>query len=433
MRGLCCFLLAFSLTVSAGLAFSADYDVRPVRIDSATRSGSNIATRVVFSAKAMTPAAPVIYQAKNITTVASTAAKLLRFGASPVGSAGIVAAASFYAWWQANYGPLLPDGQPVGAEQQGEGGSQGVAWNCHGVSGTVYSLTTCINAQKSQLATPSYSTWSYEGASWVNANTVATYAKPYPGAPVEVWGYSWVVGRPGGAPAPTLPLPPWLPGGDIPPEWFPHLGAEDTAPGGPISDAEFWDGFLNSPYADDFPALRDIQDNANGTPYNTPEVVQARNDIRDELSRQDGDAPLAYPPIPQYIPPAESPWHQEVFEPFQSADPGGGSAQAPAAPIPVFCEWAPTMCDWLDWTQEELPADIPDEVPTEASTAGTWSSGLDGGACPAPYVISALGASVPISWQPACDFVAMLRPILIAFAGIAAALILLGQRAGGAG
>jgi hypothetical protein len=92
------------------------------------------------------------------------------------------------------------------------------------------------------------------------------------------------------------------------------------------------------------------------------------------------------------------------------------------------------VCDWLGWTQEPLDTltDAP-ALPVVDSSAATWDSGLGAGACPAPIDVAVLGSSVSISWQPACDFVSMLRPILIAFAGIAAALILLGQRAGGAG
>jgi len=433
MRGLCCFLVAFSLTVSAGLVWSADYDVKPVRIESVSKSGSSLVARTVFSAKAMVPGAPVIYKAKNVTTVASTAAKLLRFGATPAGSAGIAAAAAFYAWWQANYGPLLPDGLPSTPAGVGECNSGSIIYNaCDNLnpftSAVACGVATCAHVSQTggQLRVPA-------GLGYTNGGTqlVVTCRRV---SDSYLSTHTRNISRVG-CPKPSGPLPaplPYWPSDGFPPEWLSWLSADDAGAPGSLTEEEFWDGYLDSPFGDDSNVGKDLLDDANGVPYNTPEMSDARQQLRDELSAQDGDAPFQWPPLPAF-PPLPDAWTPEVFEPWMSEPTAGGAQAAPSTPIPVFCEWAGSLCDWLGWTQEDMPAPQNPDLPIETSAPASWDSGLGSGSCPPPVVVSALGASVPLSWQPACDFVSMLRPILIAFAGIAAALILLGQRAGGAG
>lgn len=424
MRGLCCFLVAFSLTVSAGLVWAADYDVKPVRIESVSRSGSSLVARTVFSAKAMVPGAPVIYKAKNVTTTASTAAKLLRFGASPAGAAGIAAAAAFYTWWQANYGPLLPDGLPAAPVVPGACGPADVYYACVDYGGRSFSQAVAVYRAKVAPDRTVLQSWLVGSHGYVRIGESGGYEEDRKICDVY---------RSGSCPSPAEPTVPWIDGASPPESWAPYMNNGETTGGeGSLTPEEFWDGFLDSPFADDSNVGKDLLDDANGIPYDTPEMRDARQQLRDELSAQDGDAPFQWPPLPAF-PPLPEDWTPEVFEPWMSEPTAGGAQAAPSTPIPVFCEWAGSLCEWLGWTQQEMTAQQNPELPIETSAPASWDSGLGSGSCPAPVVVSALGASVSLSWQPACDFVSMLRPILIAFAGVAAALILLGQRAGGAG
>lgn len=89
--------------------------------------------------------------------------------------------------------------------------------------------------------------------------------------------------------------------------------------------------------------------------------------------------------------------------------------------IPTDCEFMPTVCRFLSWFQEPDPelANEPDLKalrhdlePERNFTVGTSTAG-----CPAPIQINlAMFPSVEVSLQPLCDFVDLLRPLLLAFA-----------------
>ncbi|HHA2593351.1 TPA: virulence factor TspB C-terminal domain-related protein, partial [Stenotrophomonas maltophilia] len=63
---------------------------------------------------------------------------------------------------------------------------------------------------------------------------------------------------------------------------------------------------------------------------------------------------------------------------------------------------------------------------------GQWSSGLGNGSCPSAKVVSVavggFGTSINFEFKPLCDFALMIRGLVIACAGIAAAYIVSGVR-----
>ncbi|KVU20181.1 hypothetical protein WK62_21025 [Burkholderia ubonensis] len=69
----------------------------------------------------------------------------------------------------------------------------------------------------------------------------------------------------------------------------------------------------------------------------------------------------------------------------------------------------------------------PPAPPIPSSSANVsmtpWSVGAADGVCPAPQVVSVLGSSLSLSWDPMCSFVQKVRPLVLAICALAAALI----------
>ncbi|NYB79036.1 MAG: hypothetical protein HZS22_14790, partial [Stenotrophomonas maltophilia] len=83
----------------------------------------------------------------------------------------------------------------------------------------------------------------------------------------------------------------------------------------------------------------------------------------------------------------------------------------------------------------QYPGDVPMpymDPPIPSSYQGQWSSGLGGGSCPSPRTINvSLGgysAAMVFEFKPLCDFSRYIRGMVIAFAAIVAAYIVLGLR-----
>ncbi len=81
------------------------------------------------------------------------------------------------------------------------------------------------------------------------------------------------------------------------------------------------------------------------------------------------------------------------------------------------------------------PGDVPMpymDPPIPSSYLGQWSSGLGGGSCPAAKVITVgvgpVSTTVSFEFKPLCDFALMIKGLVIACAGIAAAYIVAGVR-----
>lgn len=100
---------------------------------------------------------------------------------------------------------------------------------------------------------------------------------------------------------------------------------------------------------------------------------------------------------------------------------GGGSGKE----TPTDCAFFPTLCKWLDWTQEDA-GDEPDldKIINDADDFEREYK-ITGGAasCPAPYklTIPFFAKTFDVSYQPFCDFATYLRYLFLAFCYFTAA------------
>lgn len=92
------------------------------------------------------------------------------------------------------------------------------------------------------------------------------------------------------------------------------------------------------------------------------------------------------------------------------------------------CDLVPTLCKWSEWTkQEDLPEK--EELPVEEVDKPSEITVGPGGSCLAPVTISLPGdESFEFSYQPLCDFMSMINPIVRGCGLIIAAYILIGRR-----
>lgn len=110
-------------------------------------------------------------------------------------------------------------------------------------------------------------------------------------------------------------------------------------------------------------------------------------------------------------------------------------SSTPSAPVefelPAFCTWAEFLCDWLNWTKEPLDEQEPDLsvlISEFEPDEGGFSSGIGSGSCPAPMSLNLgiISQTVEVSYQPFCDFLAMIRPLVIAGAWLISAFMYVG-------
>lgn len=423
----------------SGIVGATDWSVSARTGEYVSRSASGVRSNVTFSAKARVPTAPVVYTNRPVVYARATAARLLRFGLSPAGALTSVALYAF-----SNY--LIDEGYSSDAAGNWNDGTSVPAQAGsppQTVANTyckIYSSSVHYGWSRSQC----YAAFLADGALYPNCQIVTA---PFNGG--VQWYYTGG-GCPGlqaqfrylNASNQTIAVPSFAsytsarndPNAQFPSALAPNFPSENVVPNN-LTDEQLQQKFDASPHADSRAVNEDIFEDAQGVPWSTPEIEAARQQLRDELATQSGTDPATLPavdPPTSYDP--SNPLAPQVQAPgFDSTPTGGGaSAEATAEPLPAACEWWEIACQWLEWTKEPViaPTDDPD-LPTEAAAPGSWSSGIGGGSCPAPMVISVLSASVPISWQPACDFVLLLRPLLLGIASVTAALILLGQRSGG--
>lgn len=102
-----------------------------------------------------------------------------------------------------------------------------------------------------------------------------------------------------------------------------------------------------------------------------------------------------------------------------------GDATAPPTEQTDFCKANPEV---LACAKPELDTPEEDQTPTKnkdisISPAGGFGSG---GSCPSGKTLKAAG--IQLSYQPVCDFMSAMRPVVIALAWLGAGLILLGLR-----
>jgi len=97
--------------------------------------------------------------------------------------------------------------------------------------------------------------------------------------------------------------------------------------------------------------------------------------------------------------------------------------------IPAFCNWAGIVCDAIIWLQEPFSSPTDIALPTEELVIPSYTSGLsDNGICPAPYDAIVFGSTIPVSYQPFCDLASLIRPLVLAAAGLIAGFVLVRAR-----
>lgn len=152
-----------------------------------------------------------------------------------------------------------------------------------------------------------------------------------------------------------------------------------------------------------------------GAPIRTQEVVDALNELRKALEAANGTG------TPQPDLETDPGWENGEETPHETEWPG-------------FCEYAATLCEWLQWTKETEPMEEPMEVPWEDSPfeESTWSAGLGGGTCPSAYSFSVSvaghSANIAFEYQPICSFASTMRPVVYAMSLLVAAFIVAGLR-----
>lgn len=104
------------------------------------------------------------------------------------------------------------------------------------------------------------------------------------------------------------------------------------------------------------------------------------------------------------------------------------SGSASAEPVPTDCDFFPTACAWMEWTQQEPEepednlSDLLQEVPIDKETYT-----ITGGAasCPAPIVLNlSQFGSREVSYQPLCDLASTMKYLYLALMAFAAAVLL---------
>ncbi len=113
-----------------------------------------------------------------------------------------------------------------------------------------------------------------------------------------------------------------------------------------------------------------------------------------------------------------------------STDPvnhGGVSVQPKPLEIPTDCDFMPTVCKFIDWVKEPFTEQDPDLSQLIEDQDFAESVTISGNAaCPAPTIIDTSRGSFEFSWQPACTWAGMIKPLVIIAALIAAIYISLG-------
>lgn len=193
-------------------------------------------------------------------------------------------------------------------------------------------------------------------------------------------------------------------------DWTGYENVSEYAPPVPIDDAALGDLIKNHPQIVNGVST----DPDTGAPRRTAELTNALNALARALEAANGLDPGSL----GVLAPAD-----DLAEPVPSQ-----------TEWPGFCDWATVVCEFLEWVREDVPDPEKPEVPVEEllpqDIQQSWSSGLGGGSCPAPYSVAILDGSFEVSWDGICGFVDMLRPLLITIALVVGACIVAGVRVG---
>ncbi|MEC8567745.1 MAG: virulence factor TspB C-terminal domain-related protein [Pseudomonadota bacterium] len=202
----------------------------------------------------------------------------------------------------------------------------------------------------------------------------------------------------------------------------------------------------------------------NATIYILPtadQVIHAtEQDIADAVSQADVETLTELATSPDYINEPHAPTQQaadkarepckagEVRDPIKGTCLGNDNAVNPkpdpetgektdAFELPEFCAYAQALCDWINWTKEDVDPSSPDTKPeiseididpaSKQTDYVSWSR-----ACPAPISKSVNIANntrdFEFSFDPLCDMLESARPIIVAFGWLSGLSIVVGIR-----
>jgi Neisseria meningitidis TspB protein len=177
-------------------------------------------------------------------------------------------------------------------------------------------------------------------------------------------------------------------------------------------DPRTWPGALNNP---------------EGKPYLTPELLQQQESLRQQLQDQYG---LQLNPTVNPSPnPNGAPQTNPNVVPNSPSNPST-QTQPMQLQFPLFCTWAPKVCELADWFREDPEAEADVDTPEVSLPLDVpvFTSSIGGGSCPAPIGVTVLGAPIEFSYQPMCTLAGYLRYVIIACSLLGAAYIISGKK-----
>lgn len=147
-----------------------------------------------------------------------------------------------------------------------------------------------------------------------------------------------------------------------------------------------------------------LTDPVTGRPVHVPEMSPVMDDIAADAAAQTDADPANDPP-----------------------------PERQAEEQPIGCAIFPPFCDFVEWFKSDDGApDTPDLPVEQVPEPQGWSAPIPAdAACPAPeqFTITFPGGythTIPYRYDPICEAVSMMRPIVLAFAYLSAAFIMLG-------
>lgn len=399
LRGFFVVLAVAALTLSAGLVFAQAAPLPvPISIQPVAATPTGLQTMATFDARGIGGAANAGYYTRPVlvsnNTLGGLARGLMR-RAVPV--AAMIAAVEAMGWaideltGQVMDGPVVPQTAPPGT-------SYVVTRNKYFPDfGTAGAWTIAYFNQ----AFPSRAPWTYQGLTQCGTpSSSGSYTCKLKiqdgvgGSP----GYETAVYYPNNNPGSTINFEPF--------NW-PQ----------PVTDPQLGQVVRDNPNL-----WNDALRNPDGSVNRNPDVMNEAERLRDALTNPDPAT------NPQPNPDAE--WDTG----YQGGQPQPNGQQAPQ-PWPAICEWAPNICSWLDWTQQEpIFEDEDDGLPLETvdplEEMPEFNPGLGYGACPAPQEVNTFVGTISVPFDIFCQLAQTLAPLVLAAAWLTGAMIIVGLRRG---
>lgn len=104
-----------------------------------------------------------------------------------------------------------------------------------------------------------------------------------------------------------------------------------------------------------------------------------------------------------------------------------GVSIQPKTEVPTDCAFMPTVCKFIEWVKTPFNPEEPDFSQFIEDKDFTQEVNFSGNAtCPPPTVIATSRGNFEFSWQPACDWAGLIKPLVILAALIGALYISVG-------